>query len=105
MIRTLLAATALTIIAQPAFAQSAEQDFVELREEVWEWTLDNSPGLGTSVGHRRGDGRLGDNALAASDREWLVTVVDQHDLHLAAIIGIDGARAIEHRDAVSCRKA
>ncbi len=72
MTRRFLAASALALtlaFAQPALAQSAEQDFTELREEVWQWTLDNSPDLATSIGDRRGDGRLDDNSLAAYDSQ------------------------------------
>ena len=61
-----VAASALAFavaLPQPAFAQDAEADFTQLREEVWEWTLDNSPFLATSIGDRRGDGQLGDSSL------------------------------------------
>ena len=71
MTRSLFAASAFALavaMAQPAFAQDAEAEFVELREEVWEWTLDNSPELATSIGDRRGDGQLGDNSLAGVRR-------------------------------------
>ena len=58
----LLAASTLVLAATlplPAFAQDAEEDFTELREDVWQWTLDNSPWLATSLGDRRDDGRVG----------------------------------------------
>lgn len=86
MIRTLLAATALSFVAQPALAQSAEEDFTELREEVWEWTLDNSPGLATRLGDRRGDGRLGDNSLANEER-----LLNETEAYRARLLAIDPA--------------
>ncbi len=70
MTRTFLAASVLALavaMPQPVLAQSAEEDFTDLREDVWQWTLDNSPGLATSLGDRRGDGQLGDNSLEATD--------------------------------------
>ncbi|WP_340586128.1 DUF885 domain-containing protein [Erythrobacter alti] len=72
MIRTLFAASTLALAlatAQPAFAQGAESDFTDLREEVWQWTLDNDPYLATSIGDRRGDGQLGDSSLEGYERE------------------------------------
>lgn len=72
MIRPLLAASALALVVatpQPLLAQSAEEDFTELREDVWQWVLDVSPSLATSVGDRRGDGKLGDPSMEAYDRE------------------------------------
>ncbi|WP_298466062.1 DUF885 family protein [uncultured Erythrobacter sp.] len=48
----------------PAWAGPVE-DYEELREEVWEWRLDNNPTLATSVGDRRGDGKLGDWSVEA----------------------------------------
>ena len=71
MTRSLFAASALllaTAMPQPALAQDAEADFTELREEVWEWTLANSPNLATRLGDRSGDGRLGDNSLERLDQ-------------------------------------
>ncbi len=44
-------------------------DYETLREEVWQWELEHSPMLATSVGDRRGDGELGDLSLAAYERE------------------------------------
>jgi len=76
MTRRYLAASTLALtlaFTQPALAQSAEEDFTELREEVWQWTLDNSPDLATSIGDRRGDGRLDDNSLAAYDAQLAQT--------------------------------
>ena len=70
MIRTLLAATALATIAQPVFAQDAEADFRELREDVWQYSLDQSPWLSEQIGDRRNDGRLGDPSMEAYERQW-----------------------------------
>ena len=60
------------------------EDYEELREEVWEATLDASPGLATSVGDRRGDGKLGDMSLAEYDRQ-----VAEAKQFLAELEGID----------------
>ncbi|MDF1836212.1 MAG: DUF885 domain-containing protein [Alteraurantiacibacter sp. bin_em_oilr2.035] len=70
-IRNFFAASALALCVAmplPANAQDAAEDFTELREDVWQWTLDNQPYLATSIGDRRGDGLLGDNSLAAYDQ-------------------------------------
>ncbi|MDE1466552.1 DUF885 domain-containing protein [Aurantiacibacter sp. D1-12] len=69
MIRTFLAASALslTLAAQPVFAQDAEAEFVELREDVWQDALDQSPWLSEGVGDRRNDGSLGDPSMEAYD--------------------------------------
>lgn len=64
------------------------EDYEELREEVWQATLDASPGLATSVGDRRGDGKLGDLSLEAYDtqiaemREFLARLeaIDESEL-------------------------
>jgi uncharacterized protein (DUF885 family) len=60
------------IPACPALAGPVE-DYVSLREEVWQATLDASPMLATSVGDRRGDGKLGDLSLAEYDRQTAET--------------------------------
>ncbi|RPF72571.1 DUF885 domain-containing protein [Aurantiacibacter spongiae] len=70
-----LAASALALalaVPAPALADPAE-DFTSLRDEVWEWTLDNSPGLATSVGDRRGDGKLYDASEEGYDRSLAET--------------------------------
>ncbi|MEP2235392.1 MAG: DUF885 domain-containing protein [Alteripontixanthobacter sp.] len=76
-----LAAFALTAPAiaaaqdMPAAGQSeagqseAAMQYTELREEIWQWVLDNNPSLATSIGDRRGDGKLGDMSLEAYDRQ------------------------------------
>ena len=76
----LLAASALALaiaVPQPALTDPAD-DFTDLREDVWQWTLDNSPWLSTSIGDRRNDGELGDPSMEGYDkwvsetREYLV---------------------------------
>lgn len=52
----------------PAHAGPVE-DYEALREEVWQATLDASPGLASSLGDRRGDGKLGDLSLEEYDRQ------------------------------------
>lgn len=77
----LLAAALLTSVAVinsgPAWADnhqgtSAESNttanYETIREDIWQWQLDNSPGLATSVGDRRGDGKLGDWSVEAHAR-------------------------------------
>ena len=62
-----LAATALSLaLATPAWAGPVE-DYEALREEVWQSALDRSPSLATSVGDRRGDGKLYDYSEANYD--------------------------------------
>ncbi|KLE35390.1 DUF885 domain-containing protein [Aurantiacibacter luteus] len=71
MIRTAITASALALAIAaplPAAAQSAEQRFTDLREEVWEAALDSSPWLTTNIGDRRNDGKLDDPSMAAYDR-------------------------------------
>lgn len=68
--RQFLAALVLCVgtVAAPAFAGPVE-DYIELREEIWQATLDGDPLLATSIGDRRGDGRLGDMSLEEYDRQ------------------------------------
>lgn len=62
-----LLALSAAFISTPALADPVE-DYTELREEIWEWRLDNNPQLATNVGDRRGDGKLGDWSLEAHAR-------------------------------------
>ncbi len=64
----LAAALLSAAIITPAHAAPAD-DYIELREEIWQWVLDSSPSLATSIGDRRGDGKLGDMSLEAYDRQ------------------------------------
>ena len=76
MTRTLFAASAIALAAampQPLLAQDAAEDFTELREDVWQWTLDNAPYLATDIGDRRGDGKLGDPSMEGYDRRLAET--------------------------------
>ncbi len=68
--RHVLSALVLCIsaVAAPAMAGPVE-NYTELREEIWQATLDSNPLLATSIGDRRGDGRLGDMSLAEYDRQ------------------------------------
>lgn len=58
----------LTSLAGTPVLAGPTEDYEALREEMWQATLDSSPGLATSVGDRRGDGKLGDLSLAEYDR-------------------------------------
>lgn len=87
----LFAATAIApvhpAIAHEHAAGETENEAVArykaLREEVWQWTLDNNPQLATSVGDRRGDGKLGDLSLEDYDRQ--ITMIRRFSERLAAI--------------------
>jgi len=63
----LLATAALAMTFHGSANAAPVDDYTELREEIWQYTLDESPMTATSVGDRRGDGKLGDNSLAAYD--------------------------------------
>ncbi|MGB3795896.1 MAG: DUF885 domain-containing protein, partial [Alteraurantiacibacter sp.] len=54
------------------------------REDVWQWTLDNSPWLATSLGDRRADGKLDDPSMEGFDRNLADTRA-----YLARLEGID----------------
>ena len=68
MRHTLVSLALATALTAPAIAGPVE-DYVTLREEIWQSTLDASPTLATSVGDRRGDGTLGDLSLSEYDRQ------------------------------------
>jgi uncharacterized protein (DUF885 family) len=64
----LFAAALLSVaLVTPALATPTE-DYEALREEIWQWQLDNNPHLATSIGDRRGDGKLGDWSEDAHNR-------------------------------------
>lgn len=85
--------TAAAILAlapmAPAFAGPVE-DYEELREEVWQSALDSSPSLATSVGDRRGDGKLGDISLAEYERS-----IAETRSYLARLNAIDASQLPE----------
>lgn len=85
MARIVLALTLWLAVVSPAWAGPAE-DYEALREEVWQAALDASPGLATSVGDRRGDGKLEDLSLAEYDRQ-----IEQTRRFLARLDAIDVA--------------
>ncbi|MBX7540301.1 DUF885 domain-containing protein [Qipengyuania sphaerica] len=89
--RSMFAALALSVsaIATSATAGPTE-DFTELREEVWQATLDSTPYLATSIGDRRGDGKLGDLSLTEYDRQ-----IAQSRAFLARLEAIDPAQLPE----------
>lgn len=64
-IATMGAAAALMLGCATAALAAPADDYRELREAIWQDTLDRNPLLATSVGDRRGDGQLGDNSLEA----------------------------------------
>ncbi|MEM9500983.1 MAG: DUF885 domain-containing protein [Pseudomonadota bacterium] len=67
----------------PAWAGPVE-DYEALREEVWQSALDTSPQLATSVGDRRGDGKLSDLSEEEYDRG-----IDRTRAFLARLEAID----------------
>lgn len=100
----LLAATLLTaaatvpslpVIAQEHGAEQSENAattfFTELREDVWQWRLNNNPGLATSIGDRRGDGKLGDWSVEAHARN-----IEETRAFLARLNTINGAQLPEN---------
>lgn len=82
----LATALVLTGMATPPLLAGPVEDYEALREEIWQATLDTSPMLATSVGDRRGDGKLGDQSLAAFDRS-----VAEAKAFLARLDAIDPA--------------
>lgn len=88
--KNLFAATALWLVcAVPAHA-TPEDDYTELREEIWQSTLDSNPQLATNIGDRRGDGKLGDLSLAEYDRQ-----IATSRAFLARLEAIDAAQLPE----------
>ncbi|APE28902.1 DUF885 domain-containing protein [Aurantiacibacter gangjinensis] len=99
MIRHLLAASALAITIAapaPAFAQDAEADFRELREDVWQWTLDQSPWLSEQVGDRRNDGQLGDPSLEGYEQRLEETRAFRARLDAIDAEALPGTLQIDH---------
>ena len=66
MVRTVLAALLLSTTS--AIAAPAD-DLESLRDDIWQATLDANPRLATSLGDRRGDGKLEDMSYAESERQ------------------------------------
>ncbi len=89
---TLAAALALAPLA-PVLAHPAG-DYEQLREDIWQWQLDNNPQLATSIGDRRGDGKLGDWSLEGHER-----ALEEARAFLARIDAIDRS-ALPHDLAV-----
>ncbi len=73
MFRNIVSGFVLAVLPLAALVAGPVEDFEELREEVWEATLDDSPTLATSIGDRRGDGQLGDLSLAEYESQIAAT--------------------------------
>lgn len=73
MCRNLIAGLVLSALPVSAALAGPVEDYEALREQVWQATLDASPMLATSVGDRRGDGKLGDLSLAEYERQTAET--------------------------------
>ncbi|MDJ0977407.1 MAG: DUF885 domain-containing protein [Erythrobacter sp.] len=76
----------LSALSVPVKAGPLE-DFIALREEVWQQALDDDPLLATNVGDRRGDGSVGDLSLEAYERQ-----VAQTRAFLARLQAIDASQ-------------
>lgn len=76
-------------LATPAWA-GADEEFQELREEIWQDALNDSPGLAISVGDRRGDGKLYDFSLDGYEAE-----IAQKRAFLERLNAIDVSRISE----------
>jgi uncharacterized protein (DUF885 family) len=83
MMRWMLGAALTLSLCAPVLAGPVE-DFEELREDVWQTTLDNAPLLATNIGDRRGDGKLDDLSLAYYDRR-----IDEAGQFLSRLTAID----------------
>ena len=79
-----------SVIADDHSVQTADNasaaSYKSVRADIWQWQLDNSPGLATSVGDRRGDGKLGDWSVEAHAR----SIVDARQF-MARLDAIDRA--------------
>lgn len=84
------------LVSTSAMAAPAD-DFARLRDDVWEYTLDHNPTLATSVGDRRGDGKLDDQSYAASE----LALKDNREF-LSRLQGID-ASALPQADRIDYR--
>ncbi|MFU7529002.1 DUF885 domain-containing protein [Qipengyuania sp. ASV99] len=69
MYRNLICGLILSALPVASAVAGPSDDYTALREEVWQANLDSSPSLATSVGDRRGDGKLGDLSLAEYERQ------------------------------------
>lgn len=65
----LAALSAAALLAPQAAFADAESDYEALREEIWEYKLDNDPLLAMRIGDRRGDGTLPDGSLRSYETE------------------------------------
>ena len=64
----LTAAVLALSLAAPALASPAT-DLKTVIDAHWQWWLGNNPVSASTLGDRRGDGKLDDNSLAAADRQ------------------------------------
>lgn len=82
--RTLISGLFLAALPLAPVLAGPVEDYQSLREEVWQAALDSSPVLATSVGDRRGDGKLGDLSMAEYERQ-----MEQTRAFLARLEAID----------------
>ncbi|MEO0461626.1 MAG: DUF885 domain-containing protein [Pseudomonadota bacterium] len=93
--RALIGGLLLLATSPSAAIAGPLEDYTQLREEVWQERLNDQPLLATSVGDRRGDGKLGDLSLAGYEE-----AVAEAKAYLARLEAIDASQlpAIEAVD-------
>ncbi|BBE36017.1 DUF885 domain-containing protein [Sphingosinicella microcystinivorans] len=89
-------AIALSLIASGAWAAPAD-DFVKLRDDMWQMTLAENPRLATSLGDRRGDGKLDDISLAGYERRLAADKAFLKRLDAISIDALPKADRIDYR--------
>ena len=59
----------MVAVAPAAVMANPAEEFAQIREQVWQDTLNDNPTLATTVGDKRGEGKLSDLSLEAYDAE------------------------------------
>ncbi len=86
----------LSLAASGAWAAPAD-DFAKLREDVWQSMLAENPRLATSLGDRRGDGKLDDISLAGYERRLNADKAFLKRLNTISIDALPKADRIDYR--------
>ncbi len=90
-----LAITLAAFALSPANAGPVE-DYETLREAVWQSELDHRPLLATSVGDRRGDGKLGDLSLDKYETDIAETRAFLYRLEAIDTAGFSPAQLVDY---------